>query len=214
MTRAALASLAAALLLGAAACGDNSDATVGGVLLAQADGVTEPPDGVNLAVDLDTIDKAVVPAGAKVVRLAIGRKVHWNQVQALAARVQAAGARPIYLVGNWNKTRAFAIEDTWPGGNHAITITDYIDGKACIQPPGSIEAKCVQSATKNYIEEAYVRELVREQVKMFDLPLVEVDLPASLTWADVVRTIDGARTCCEGTTVRVRLKPPAPPAAQ
>jgi len=207
--KAALAA-AALVLFGAAGCGDNSDATVGGILLAQADGLTDAPEGVDLAVDLDTIDKAVIPAGAKVVRLAIGRKVHWNQVQALAARVVAAGARPIYLAGNWKKIRAFAIEDSWPGGNRAITITDYVDGKACIQPPGSIEAKCVQSATKTYIEEAYVRELVREQVKMFDLPLVEVDLPASLAWADVVRTIDGARTCCEGTTVRVRLKPPAP----
>jgi hypothetical protein len=212
MRRAALAAAAAALLVAAASCGDNSDATIDGVLLAQADGVSEPPEGMNLAVDVDTIEKAVVPAGAKVVRLAIGRKVHWNQVQALASRVQAAGARPVYLVGNWNKTRAFAIEDTWPGGNRAIQIIDYVDGKACIQPPGSVEAKCVQSSTKNYIEEAYVREFVREQVKMFDLPLVEVDLPASLAWADVVRTIDGARTCCQGITVRVRLKPPAPAA--
>jgi hypothetical protein len=207
---AALALLAGGLG-GAAGCGSSGDATVDGVLLAQADGVGEAPEGATLAVDENTIAGAAVPPGAKVVRLAIGRKATWSQVQELVRKVQAAGARPVLLAGNWNKVKSFRIEDPWPGGERAIHVTAYIDGKACIQPPGSPQAKCVQSGTKKYIERAYVRELVREQVTLFDLPLVDVDLPSSLKWDDVVRTIDGARTCCEGTEVRVRLRHPEPP---
>ncbi len=195
----------------AAACESKEDAKVDGVLIPQADGVFEPPDGATLAVDDATIDAARVPAGARVVRLAIGRKVLWSQVQALLRKVEAAGAQPVLLAGSWHHVKAILLEDEWPGGR-ALQVMAYIDGKACVQPPGAIEAKCVQSGTKQYIERAYLRELVREQVRMFDIPQVEVEIPATLPWADVVRTIDGARTCCKGTTIRVHFKPADQPA--
>jgi hypothetical protein len=203
---------AAMLCAALAGCESKDDARVDGVLLAQADGIEEPPDGPTLAVDEQTIEAAEVPAGATIVRLAIGRKVLWSQVQALAKKVQAAGAKPIYLVGDRHRVKAMRIEDDWPGGQ-ALQVLAFIDGKACVQPPGAIEAKCVQSGTKDYIDRAYLRELVREQVKYFELTQVEVDLPVTLHWADVVRAIDGARTCCRGTAMLVRLKPPAPAAA-
>jgi hypothetical protein len=196
----------------ASGCGNTGDATVEGVLLAQADGVADAPAGATVAADEKNIDTVAVPAGARLVRLALGRKVLWTQVQALARRVEAAGARPVFLAGNWQHVKELRLEDDWPGGP-AIQVIAYVDGKACVQPPGAIEAKCVQSGTKKYIERAYLRELVREQVKMFDVTQVEVDLPSTLSWDDVVRTIDGARTCCEGTKVRVRLRPSRPPAA-
>ena len=207
MTRALTAALMAAALA-AVGCGNTGEATVDGVLLAQADGAEDPPEGATLAVDDKTIDAAKIPAGAKVVRLAVGRKVMWTRVQELMRKVEAAGARPVLLTGDWNKVKAFRMEDEGAAGR-AIQVIAYIDGKACVQPPGAIEAKCVQSGTKQYIERAYVRELVREQVKRFNVQQVEVELPQSLPWADVVRTVDAARTCCTGTTVRVRLKPGA-----
>jgi hypothetical protein len=209
--------LLAALALTAAAaigCGGKGDATVDGVLLAQADGLVDAPEGATLAVDEKTVASAVVPSGAKIVRLAVGRKVPWNQVQALMRKVEAAGARPVLLAGNRSHVKAINLDDPWPGGDRSIQVTAYIDGKACVQPPGAIEAKCVQSGTKDYIERAYVRELVREQVKMFSIEQVEVELPATLQWVDVVRTLDGARTCCKSldAQVRVRRKPQAPDA--
>lgn len=207
------ATLCAGLLLALAACGSKGDATVDGVLLAQADGVVAAPEGPTVAADLNTIDAATVPAGAKIVRLALGREVLWSQVQALVAKVEAAGAKPVFLVGDWHEVKSLELEDEWPGGP-AIKVYAYVDGKACIQPPEAIEAKCVQSGSKKYIERAYVRELVREQVKMFELTQVEIELPTTLRWADVVRTIDGSRTCCEGTTMRVRLKPAAAESAE
>jgi hypothetical protein len=198
-----LAVACAALAIG---CGSKGDATVDGVLLAQADGTEDAPDGATVAVDQKTIDGATIPAGAKVVRLGIGRKVLWSQVRALIGKVVAAGAQPVLLVGNWHHVKAMRLEDEWPGGR-AIQVMAYVDGKACVQPPDAIQAKCVQSGTKQYIERAYLRELVREQVRMFEISQVEVELPSTLPWDDVVRTLDGVRTCCEGTKVLVRLKP-------
>ena len=205
-------SSALALLVGGVAvlagtgCPAKGEAKVDGILLAQADGVREAPEGPTLAVDETTIGAAVVPAGAKIVRLAIGRKVLWNQVRALMDKVTAAGARPVLLVGQSHRVREMPLEDQWPGGP-ALQVMAFIDGKACVQPPGAIEAKCVQSGSKSYIERAFLRELVREQVKAFQIQQVEVELPNTLPWYDVVRTIDGARTCCRDTKMLVRLLP-------
>jgi predicted small lipoprotein YifL len=201
---------AAAIALAAlAACGQKGHATVDGVLIPQADGVSDVPDGATLAVDVAAIDAAVVPAGAEVVKLAVGRKVPWNEVQALDAKVRAAGARPVYLAGVFHKVRAFALEDAWPGGPRSITVTSYVDGKACVLPPGAIEARCVQSGGKNQIDRAFLRELIREQVKLFDVKQIEVELAATLPFDDVVRTIDAARTCCFEIETTVRFKPPS-----
>jgi hypothetical protein len=201
-----MAKSAAALLLIAAACGAKGHAEVDGVLIPQADGVTPAERGATLAVDVDTIEGAAVPEG-EVVRLAIGRKVPWDQVQALIARVEAAGARPVLLAGAHHKVKAIALEDPWPeGATSAIQVISYIDGKACVQPEGAYEAKCVQSGDRRQIDRAFLRELVREQVRKYDLPQVELEMASGLHWDDVVRTIDGARTCCYETRVAVRLK--------
>lgn len=195
--------------LAATACGSKGHAKVDGVLVPQADGVIDVPEGPTVAADVGTIDAAVVPSGAKVVKLAIGRKVPWSDVRALEGKVRAAGARPVFLAGAFHKVRAFALEDAWPGGEQSITVTSYVDGKACVLPPGAIEARCVQSGSKNQIDRAFLRELVREQVKLYDVKQIEVELAATLPWDDVVRTIDAARTCCFEIKTAVRFKPAA-----
>jgi hypothetical protein len=202
----AAAPLLAAALFALAGCPAKGDARVEGILLAQADGVEDPAEGATLAVDETTIESATVPAGAKVVRVALGRKVPWNRAQELVKKIEAAGAQPVLLVGKAYHLKAMRLEDKWPGGP-ALLVTAYVDGKVCVQPPRAAETKCVQSSTKDYIERAYLRELVREQVKHYQIQQVEVDLPATLPWVDAVRTIDGARTCCGGTEILVRLLP-------
>jgi hypothetical protein len=205
---AARIALAAGLLLAASGCRGKGHAEIDGVLIPQATGVVPAAEGVILAVDEGTIDAAEVPR-APVVRLAIGRLVTWDRVSALISRVEAAGGTPVLLVGQHHKLAGFALEDPWDDGGPAIVVHTYVDGKACVQPPGSIEAKCVQSGDRRQIDRAYVRELVREQVKLYG-PRVEIDLAAGLRWDDVVRTIDGARTCCFETRVAVRLRPAGP----
>ena len=142
------------------------------------------------------------------VRLAIGRQVTWDKVNALMDKVVAAGRKPQLLAGHDHKVKGFRLEDDKARGvDRVISIIAYIDGKACVQPPGAIEAKCVQSGDRRQIDRAFLRELVREQVKKFDIQVVEIELAGGLAFADVVRTIDAARTCCYETAVSVRLKP-------
>jgi hypothetical protein len=194
-------------VLAAAGCKSKGHAEVDGILIPQADGTVDAPDGATMAVNADTIDTAKVPDGAPVVRLAIAREVPWDRVAALVERVKAAGRTPLLLAGDDHNVKGFRLEDDAARGvERAISVIAYIDGKACVQPPGAIEAKCVQSPDGKYIDRAFLRELVREQVKVFDVKTVEVEVAGGLPWADVVRTIDGARTCCYETKVAVRMK--------
>lgn len=204
MTRARLVALAVVLLAG---CKGKGHAEVDGILIPQADGVIDAPDGATMAVSKSTIDTARVPDGAEVVRLAVARDVPWDRVMALVGRVEAAGRTPVLLAGDDHKVKAFRLEDDKARGvERVINVISYSDGKACVQPPGSIEAICVQSPDGRYIDRAFLREQVRKQVNTFDIQTVEVALASGLPWADVVRTIDGARTCCYETEVAVRLK--------
>jgi len=202
MRRAAVAAL---LLL--AGCKGKGHAEVDGILIPQADGVVDAADGATMAVNKDTIDTAKLPDGAKVVRLAIARDATWDRVSALVERVKAAGRTPVLLAGDDHKVKGFQLEDEGARGvERVISVIAYSDGKACVRPPGSLEAICVQSPDSSYIDRAFLREQVRKQVKTFDIQTVEVELQSGLPWADVVRTIDGARTCCYETKVAVRLK--------
>jgi hypothetical protein len=190
-----------------AACANKGEAEVDGVLIPQADGLVDAPDGATMAVNKETIDTAPVPSGAGLLRLAVARDVPWDRVSALIERVKAAGRTPFLLAGHAHKVRGFRLEDERArGAEHVISVISYIDGKACVQPPGAIEAICVQSPDGRYIDRAFLREQVRRQVKTYDVKTVEVELASGLSWADVVRTIDGARTCCYETEVAVRIK--------
>lgn len=198
----------------AAGCGSKGHAKVDGVLIPQADGVVKAAKGSTLAVDVDTVADAEIPDG-DVVRLAIGRKVPWNRVKALVEQVESAGKEPVLLVGDYHKVKGFEIEDDWPAPDApAIQVIAYVDGKACVQPPGAFEAKCVQSGDKSYIDRAFLREIIREQVRMFDMPRVEVELAGTLHWSDAVTTIDASRTCCFEDKVLVRLKRPEPESSE
>jgi len=196
--------MALALLAG---CANKGEAEVDGVLLPQADGLVDAPDGATMAVNTETIDAAPIPKGAGVVRLAIAREVPWDRVGALIARVKAAGRTPFLLAGHAHKVKGFQLEDDKARGvSRIINVISYIDGKACVQPPGSIEAICVQSPDGLYIDPAFLREQVRLQVTTYDVKTVEVEVASGLPWVDVVRTIDAVRTCCDETKVAVRLK--------
>jgi hypothetical protein len=192
---------AALIALLGAGCKARPDAHVGDTRLVQADGVVAPPSGATLEVTPANVAALTMPAEA-VVRLAIARETRWADVEALAATIEGHGKKPVYLVGQRAETRAIELHD--PVVGDAIQILTFIDGKACVRGPGVKAAKCVQSPDGTYVEKAFVRQLVREAYQGWEIHKVDVEVPPSLHWGDVVNAVDGARTCC-GADVEMRV---------
>ncbi len=191
------------LVLGACNTGDNPyEATIDGVLLADADRVLPAP-ATTLPLAKLTVDGPDPAPTATPGRLAIDRKVPWARVQAVLDRHAQAGAAPAILAGRRDTVHAWTLSDAITGP--AIQVTATPDGKFCVGPPTSEFAKCVQSSDKKHVNRAFVREIVRDAVAAYDLTEVEVHVVPELEWADVVRTIDGARTCCGAKVINVNL---------
>jgi hypothetical protein len=192
----------AALLLLLAACGENPyEAKVDGIVLADATGVIKPDDGPNVDLTLEHLEPEIpqVP----VARLVIATDVAWHRVVTTVQAMKAKGVRPVMMVGQRHDVRAIVLSDKLEGVS--IHLTSTPDGKFCVGPPTSNEAKCIESVDKKHIQRGYVRELIRDAVKAYDLHDVDVQVDPDMEWADVVRTVDGARTCCGKDTVRVQL---------
>jgi hypothetical protein len=190
------------MFVAAAACGQNPyQATVDGVLLADADAVVPVEDGPLVKLTLADLEPAI--PDAPVIRLAIARDVSWERVQKMLAAVKEKGVRPVLLVGRRSEIHAFVLSEEV--SIDSIHLTSTPDGKFCVGPPGVNEAKCVQGADRKHVQRAFVRETVRDAVKAYGIDEVDVVVTPDLEWADVVRTIDGARTCCKDTPVKVKL---------
>jgi hypothetical protein len=187
-----------------AACGPNPyQAKVEDILLADADEVLAVPkdSGPLVKLSLEYLDPEI--PDVPVFRLAIARDVSWERVQKTLEAAKAKGAKPIILVGRRSDVRALVLTDEI--GEHSIHLTSTPDGKFCVGPPTTFEAKCVQGADKKHVQRAFVRETIRDAVKAYGITEVDVMVTPDLEWADVVKTIDGARTCCGDTDVRVKL---------
>jgi hypothetical protein len=197
--------LAAAVLalVATGSCKPPKQAHVDDALLAQATGVIDAEKGETVVV---MPGKDVTIPNAPVVRLAVDRDVPWNNVVKLMHAIESDGNRPVLLVGKRRKTRAFVLSDEGVETDKAIQATATMDGKICVSPPGVAEALCSQRLDKMHISRAGTREMVREAMKGYDLTDVELVAPPELGWADLVRAIDGARTCCKGTKMRVKLR--------
>lgn len=208
MSRRAALALAVAL---AAAVGCGSGGTglyevrVGGALLADADGVAPlaAPEAPLLELVAGGPDPAVPAGGAA--RLAIGRTVRWRRIEPVLRALADAGVRPELLVGFRDAVRAFALSDG-PLDGPAIAVTATADGKFCVGPPSTNLAKCVQTSDRTNINRGFVREIVRDAVRAYQLQDVDVLLAPDLRWADVIHTVDGARTCCGKTAIRVHVQ--------
>lgn len=197
--------LAAALAL-AAGCGGRNpyEAKVEEVLLADADRVIPTAPGELVKLTLEQLDPALpdVPAGS-VIRIAADRKVQFHRVTAVIAAVEAKGAVPLLLVGHRDEVHGFALEDELRGP--AIQLTPTPDGKFCVGPPDNMQARCVVNRDRAHVNRAFVREEIRAAHETWGLSDVDVLIPDDLEWADAVRTIDGARTCCGSVEIRVAL---------
>ena len=195
-------SLAALVALASWSCKSKSQAEVAGVWVAQAAGIEPLPKGDAVALNRGLAPESLGTEGD--IKLAVARDVPWAQVRDLRKELVAAGRVPYLVVADGRKPGGFQLHDELKG--EPIKVFVSVGGKLCVAPPGSPEAKCVQRGDKLHVDRAFTRELVREAVKGYGLHDVVVDVPADLEWGDVVRAVDGARTCCFEDKVRVRLK--------
>lgn len=193
-----------ALLALLAACGNNPyEAKIDGVVLADCEGsVPVPADsGPVVKLTLDNLEPEI--PDVEVARLAIAVDVSWGRVKTAIAAMRAKGVRPVLLAGKRDEVRAVVLSDELTGTS--IHLTSTPDGKFCIGPPTSNQAKCVQGSDKKHIQRGYLRELMRDAVKAYDMHDVDAMVNDEMWWADVVKTVDGARTCCGDVPVRVKL---------
>lgn len=190
-------------LLGFGGCKAPERGNVNGILLPQATGVIDVPEGptIELAEPGAAATLGPLPAG-DTIKIAAHIDVPWPEMRDVIKSIHAAGKRAVPLVGVRNKVRGFVISDELAG--ESIALTAQPNGKACVSPPGVPEAKCVQTMSKKNIDRGFVRGLMSEAVNQYRLYDVDVEAQGDIRWIDVVRAVDGARTCCR-TAMRVKL---------
>ncbi len=186
----ALVTVAVAWLGG---CDSHLEAKVGGATLAQALGVIPAPAAPVVVLRRDH-PPITLPPGP--VRVAIDLHTPWSQVHPLLDEGVAAGSQPILLVGQRNRIWGFVLEDA-PGHDPAIRLDPTAAGKFCLSPPDNQDRYCVESGDHLHISAMYVRDAVKKAVTEWGLTRVRVRPSQDVNWGDLVRTIDGARTCCK-----------------
>lgn len=175
-------------LVALAACENHHETRVGAAVLPQANDTTAAPRDVPTVVIMPGA-MPTLPAGP--VALAIDVDVPWSQI----ADVVRATPAPVLLVGRYDKTRAFRLEDELAPGP-ALRVRASADGKFCVSPPGTTERYCLQSSDKRHISAAFVREVLNKAVAEYAIEQATLAVEPGVLWADLVRTIDGTRTCC------------------
>jgi hypothetical protein len=171
----------------------------------------EVDDAIMTVVDGPLVElPTTVPAKLSgPVRIAADRDVLYADVLSAAEAVETAGGSPQILVAHRGRVVAVLPPSVPVDATKAIRLrAGPKDGvmKACISPPDTLEATCVarRGDDAKHIDRAFVRQLVNQAVKEYGLDEVNVLVDPTLTWADAVRAIDGARTCC-GKPVKVQV---------
>ncbi len=196
-----------------ASCKGPGHAKVGETLLAQADSATiqVAPLGTMVVIPKTAVTEAQKKASFpwpadETIELALSWDIPWSQVNKMLLELEKAGKNVHLVVGQNEKRAVFQLEDKFEDFR-VLRLNDQGQGKACLTAPNVKEGKCVQSWEKKYIDRAGVREIVREGVKSLGIEAVQVEVWPETLWGDVVRLIDGARTCCGATRIKVRLSP-------
>ncbi len=194
---------AAVVAVAAAACGGAKEAKVGEARLAYADGVDDVPEGWS-TVEVVPGRSYLLPEQAKQVLIAVDRDAMFSDVWPLIEGARARDTELLFLVAD-RRQRVKVMEMSPPPAESAIRVIVTDDGKACVNLPGVEEAKCVMTA-QHRVDRAFTRELVREAFRASELRRIRVEADAGLRWNDVVRAVDGARTCCTGERMIVGLE--------
>lgn len=197
-----------AAIAAAPGCKQELEAKVGGATLPQANGVVAAPDARTAPTVVVLPGKPTPAFTAGPVRLAVHLAVPWSQLEPVLDAADAAGARPSFLVGQRNRVHGFVISDELEADRYSLRMQTTGTGKFCLSPPGTREAYCVEGADHRNISSLYVREAVQKAVAEYDIMQALVVPDADARWGDIVRTIDGARTCCGARQFRVAIARP------
>jgi len=172
-------------------------AKVGETFLVQAADTRElPANSTAETIELAKLDVTAPPSAAEI-RLVAGQRQQWREVRKAVAALEGAGKTVRLLSAQRRRIGEFVLYDEL--GDRPIEVVTRTNGQACVRLPGVKEAKCVQRADAKHIDRAHLRQLVREAIKVSKLREVAVYVPGDMEWADVVRAVDAARTCCKET---------------
>lgn len=208
-------------LAGAAGCSNRFEAKVEGVLVAECDSGEKLTDEMKKAprllvrADPQVPDEQLPLPASGAVQLVIERDVPWARVETLLAIVESKKLEAIIVAGQTHELRRFRLNDTLTGAPK-FTITGDAKGKFCVQTAQLPQAYCVAGAGK-HIHRAFVRETVRDVVKKWEMTEATAYVDPAADWADVVRIVDGARTCCgkdKKVLVAVAVEAPLAPDAE
>ena len=191
-----------------AGCKQELEAKVGAATLPQANGVVPAADARTAPTVVVLPGKPVPAFRAGPVRLAVDLGVPWRELAAALAAADAAGARPSLLVGHRTTVHGFVIDDELEADRYSLRLQTTGTGKFCLSPPGTREAYCVESADRRHVSSMYVREAIQKAVAEYNIMQARVVPDADARWGDIVRTIDGARTCCGARQFRVAIARP------
>lgn len=179
-------------------CTGDYQAKINDVWIPQADSIQPLPQGENWIIDADG-KAGKVPKSANVFMIA-PREIPWHKIQSLRENIQSLGKTPFLVVGKRKKTGVFLPSDEIAKENGVATqaISAYVTpkGKFCVGPPKAIEYKCTQRSDKLHADRAGIRQLVREARKGYRLDSLNLNVDPMIGYADYIRAVDGARTCC------------------
>ncbi|MBK9071499.1 MAG: hypothetical protein IPL79_10920 [Myxococcales bacterium] len=209
-----------AALLASLACGKNPYiAEVGGAILPEADRASDVPGGLSVIVVKTTTDEKKLQLTAGPARVAIDRGVSWVRVLPFLQRLKAAGVKPVFLTGYRDEARAFVPTDVI-SDKPPITIDVNRAGDFCISPPTgfydipvaigepakgeNIESICIETDMIS-ISRANVREAMREAIKQYGVTEVMIRMDEQAAWLDMVKAVDGVRTCCGKTAMKAAV---------
>jgi hypothetical protein len=195
--------------VGAAAC-DPVETRVGKARLPEADGTVAAPKGPTVVIPGD----APASSYQGPVRIAADRETPYRQVMSTADAVMQAGGVPVLVVAS-SDSSVRALPEPDAVDKLPIKLAAHAgDVKACISPPEVPEATCIARKDHLHIDRAFVRGIVRQAVDQYNLRAVRVVIDPDLSWADAVRAIDGARTCCFEKKVTVSVESETAAAAE
>ena len=195
------------ILAGLAACTTHQRmAQIDGVTLPECEQSVPAGDGPTIAFWADAHEEQYALPKGPVVRIAADRDVSWRRVKQMEDRLRQQGSRPVLLcgIGTTDQIGAFEPTETLQPGKHLSLWADW-QGNFFVGEPGSDNGTRVQAFDNEHIAKSFIRETMSPMVAKYGVHDVEVHVTPHTQWADMVRAIDGSRTCCQGIAMRATL---------
>ena len=181
-------------------------AEIDGVTLPECDETVTAPDGPVFAFWAEAHEEEYRLPTGPVVRIAADRDVSWRRIKVVDDRLKQQGSKAVLLcgVGSTDQIAAFDPFEKLDGGPH-FKVRAFKKGEMFIDEPYGTYTTHVQSFDNQHIAKSFIREAMTPLVAKYNVHDVEVTADPAMHWVDVVRAVDGARTCCTGVEMRASL---------